>query len=210
MNLYTLICTCKICFHLQITVYEFLCMNSYIQHHIKNEFTYKLHVKQLELGLIWDFGMRLWDEITWDQSHLATHHPRIFRDQYVRSSYALSRSVHTPREIFSYLAGTKNPTTTESNTSWCDARLGGSKSNAVNLILRLFLYHFLHTMSLWRHKSIHNNTNNQQTPPPWWWSCLPLQQHGFDESTTSEWWAALRIYFPRPLLKGLVQFNKLM
>jgi hypothetical protein len=33
------------------------------------------------------------------------------------------------------------------NGSWCGARLGGSKSNAVNLILRLFLYHFLHTMS---------------------------------------------------------------
>jgi hypothetical protein len=31
---------------------------------------------------------------------------------------------------------------------WCGARLGGSKKNAVNLILRLFLYHFLHTMSL--------------------------------------------------------------
>jgi hypothetical protein len=30
----------------------------------------------------------------------------------------------------------------------CGARLGGSKSYAVNLILRLFLYHFLHTMSL--------------------------------------------------------------
>ncbi len=30
----------------------------------------------------------------------------------------------------------------------CGARLGGSKSNAVNLVLRLFLYHFLHTMSL--------------------------------------------------------------
>ncbi len=29
----------------------------------------------------------------------------------------------------------------------CGARLGESKSNAVNLILRLFLYHFLHTMS---------------------------------------------------------------
>jgi hypothetical protein len=28
------------------------------------------------------------------------------------------------------------------------ARMGGSKSNAVNLILRLFLYHILHTMSL--------------------------------------------------------------
>jgi hypothetical protein len=31
---------------------------------------------------------------------------------------------------------------------WYDARMGGSKSNAVNLILRLFLYHILHTMSL--------------------------------------------------------------
>jgi hypothetical protein len=30
----------------------------------------------------------------------------------------------------------------------CGARLGGSNSNAINLILRLFLYHFLHTMSL--------------------------------------------------------------
>jgi hypothetical protein len=29
----------------------------------------------------------------------------------------------------------------------CGARLGESKCNAVNLILRLFLYHFLHTMS---------------------------------------------------------------
>jgi hypothetical protein len=28
------------------------------------------------------------------------------------------------------------------------ARVGGSKSNAVNPILRLFLYHILHTMSL--------------------------------------------------------------
>ncbi len=30
---------------------------------------------------------------------------------------------------------------------WCGARLGGSKSNAVNLILRLFLYRLLHMMS---------------------------------------------------------------
>ncbi len=90
------------------------------------------------------------------------------------------------------------------------ARLRGSKSYAINLILRLFLYHFVLTMSLWRNESIHNNTNNQQTPPPWWWSRSPLQQHGFDKSTLSEWRAALRIYFPRLLLKGLVQFNKLM
>jgi hypothetical protein len=33
-------------------------------------------------------------------------------------------------------------------SSRCGACLGGSKSNAVNLILRLFLYHFLHMMSL--------------------------------------------------------------
>jgi hypothetical protein len=31
---------------------------------------------------------------------------------------------------------------------WYGARVGGSKSNAVNHILRLFLYHILHTMSL--------------------------------------------------------------
>ncbi len=95
---------------------------------------------------------------------------------------------------------------------WCGARLGGSKSNTVNLILRLFLYHFLHTMSSWRQELIHNNTNNLQTPPPWWWSHLPLQlqRHGFYESTLSKWGAALRIHFPRPLSKGLVKFNKLV
>ncbi len=95
-----------------------------------------------------------------------------------------------------------------SSTCWCGACLGGSKSNAINLILKLFLYHFLHTISSWCHESIHNNTNNQQTPPPWWWSCLPLQQRGFNESTPSEWRAALCIHFLRPLLKGLVEFNK--
>jgi hypothetical protein len=31
---------------------------------------------------------------------------------------------------------------------WYGARMDGSKSNVVNLILRLFLYHILHTMSL--------------------------------------------------------------
>ncbi len=89
------------------------------------------------------------------------------------------------------------------------ARLGGSKINAINLILRLFLYHYLHTMSLWRHESIHNNTNKQQTPPPWWWSCLPLQRCGFNESTTSKWRAALLMFIPRPLLKGFGRINKL-
>ncbi len=96
------------------------------------------------------------------------------------------------------------------NIERCGARLGGSKSNAVNLILRLFLYNFLHMMSSWCHKSIHNSTNNQQTPPPWWWSRLPLQRHGFNESTLSEWRAALCIHFSRPLSKILVKFNKLM
>jgi hypothetical protein len=84
-----------------------------------------------------------------------------------------------------------------------------SKNNAVNLILRLFLYHILHTMSSWRHESTHNSTNNQQTPPPWWWSHLPLQRHGFNESTPPEGQAALRIHFLRRLLKGLVKFIKL-
>ncbi len=93
---------------------------------------------------------------------------------------------------------------------WCGARLGGSKSNAINLILRLLLYHFLHTMSLWHHESIHNNTSNQQTPPPWWWSRSPLQRCGFDDTTPPEWRLALRIHFLRPLSKGLVKFNKLM
>ncbi len=93
---------------------------------------------------------------------------------------------------------------------WCGARLGGSKSNAVDLILRLFLYYFLHTMSSWRHKSICNNKNNQQTPPPWWWSRSPLQRHGFNESTLSEWWAALLMFVSRPLLKGFGRINKLM
>ncbi len=79
-----------------------------------------------------------------------------------------------------------------------------------NPFLGLFLYHFLHTMSSWHHKSIHNNTNKQQTPPPWWWRYSPLQQCGFDESTPLEGRAALRIHFLRPLLKGLVKFNKFM
>ncbi len=64
-----------------------------------------------------------------------------------------------------------------------------------NPSLGLFLYRFLHTMSLWCHESIHNNTNNQQTPLPWWWSCLPLQWRGFDESTPSKWQAALPCLF---------------
>ena len=50
----------------------------------------------------------------------------------------------------------------------------------------LFLYHFLHTLVLWRHESIHNNTNNQQTPPPWWWSRSPLQWCVFNDTTLSE------------------------
>ncbi len=79
-----------------------------------------------------------------------------------------------------------------------------------NPSLWLFFYHFLHTMSSWCHKSIHNNTNNQQTPPPWWWSRLPLQRCGFNESTPSEWRAALHMFVPRPLSKGFGRINKLM
>jgi hypothetical protein len=41
-----------------------------------------------------------------------------------------------------------NPKYKELWGKWCGARLRGSNSNAVNLILRLFLYHFLHTMSM--------------------------------------------------------------
>jgi hypothetical protein len=45
---------------------------------------------------------------------------------------------------------------------WYGARIGGTKSNNVNLkviIVSFFTYDEL--------KSIHNNTNNQQTQPPW-------------------------------------------
>ncbi len=35
----------------------------------------------------------------------------------------------------------------KAQTGGYGARVGGSKINAVNLILRLFLYHILHTMS---------------------------------------------------------------
>ncbi len=114
-------------------------------------------------------------------------------------TYSPQKTFHSVQMLFS-----------RTTALWCVARQGGSKSNTINLILRLFLYHFLHTMSSWHHESIHNNTNNQQTPPPWWWSRLPLQRRGFNESTPSKWQAALRIHFLRPLLKGLVKFNKLM
>ena len=33
---------------------------------------------------------------------------------------------------------------------------------------------------------------------------------GFDESTPPDGWAAWHIYCPRPLLKGLVKFNRLV
>ncbi len=92
---------------------------------------------------------------------------------------------------------------------WYGARVGGPKKHAVTLILRLFLYHFLHSMSSWCHESIHNNTNDQQTPPPCWWSRSPLQRHGFNESTPSEWQAALLMFVPRPLLKSFGRINKL-
>ncbi len=79
-----------------------------------------------------------------------------------------------------------------------------------NPSLGLCLYPFLHKMSLWHHDSIHDNTNNQQTPPPWWWSRLHLQRHGFDESTPSLWWVALRMFVPMLLSKDFVWFIKLL
>ncbi len=98
-------------------------------------------------------------------------------------------------------------------------RLWGSGSGVVyanvwqnvtphNPSLGLFSYHFLHLMRSWRHKLIYNNSNNQQTPPLWWWSHLPLQQHRFNESMPSEWWAALRVFVPRPPSKGFGRINK--
>jgi hypothetical protein len=39
---------------------------------------------------------------------------------------------------------------------------------------------------------------------------LPLQQCRFDEFTPSEWRAALRMFVPRPLLKGYGRIKKLM
>jgi hypothetical protein len=36
-----------------------------------------------------------------------------------------------------------------------------------NPFLGLFLFHFLPSMVLRHHESIHNNTNNKQTQPPW-------------------------------------------
>jgi hypothetical protein len=57
-------------------------------------------------------------------------------------------------------------------------------------------------------KTATHNTNTKQTSPPWWWSRLSLQRHGFDEFTPPEGWAALHIYFSRPLTKDFVRFNK--
>jgi hypothetical protein len=45
-------------------------------------------------------------------------------------------------------------------TSRYGAHQCGALSNTVNLILRLFLYHFLHRMSSWHCESVHNNTNS--------------------------------------------------
>jgi hypothetical protein len=48
-----------------------------------------------------------------------------------------------------------------SKHSWCGARLGGSKSNAFNLILRLLLYHFLHMMRYDAHQcGVRSNADN--------------------------------------------------
>ncbi len=94
-------------------------------------------------------------------------------------------------------------------TWWCGASLGGTLCDIINLILGLFLYHFLHMLSSWCHEPIHNNTNTKWTSPPWWWSRLPLQRRGFDDSMPPEGRAALHIYCPRPLSKDLNRFIKL-
>jgi hypothetical protein len=86
----------------------------------------------------------------------------------------------------------------KTHNMWYGACVGGPKYYAVNLILRLFLYRFLQTLSS---ESIHNNTNTQRTSPPWWRSCLPLQRCGFDDSMPPKGWAALHIYCPRLLSK---------
>jgi hypothetical protein len=54
-----------------------------------------------------------------------------------------------------------------------------------------------------QHKQPTNTTTMVMEP-------LAPPERGFDESTPSEWWAALRKYLSRSLLKGLVQFTKLM
>jgi hypothetical protein len=59
---------------------------------------------------------------------------------------------------------------------WCGARLSASKSNAVNLILRLFLYHFLHMLVTSQvHPQQHKQPTNTTTivmepldPPAEW------------------------------------------
>ncbi len=105
---------------------------------------------------------------------------------------------------------TDNILTQQVWAKWCGACPGGSKSNAVKIILRLFLYHFLHAMSSLRHESIYNNTSNQQTPPPWWWSRSPFQRCGFDDTTPPEGRAALRMFVPRLLSNDFVWFIKWM
>ena len=89
------------------------------------------------------------------------------------------------------------------------ASLGGPLCYTHNPTFGLFSCTFWHTMSLWRHESIHNNTSNQQTPPPWWWSHSPHQWHGFDKTTPSEWWATLLMLVLRLLSKGFIKINKL-
>jgi hypothetical protein len=57
------------------------------------------------------------------------------------------------------------------------------------------------------HPKQHKQTTNITTMVM---ELLAPPRHGFDESTPLEWQAALRIYFPRPLLKGLAEFNILI
>ncbi len=90
--------------------------------------------------------------------------------------------------------------------TWYGAPVGGPKYYAINHILRLFLYLFLHTSSF---ESIHNISNTQRTSPPWWWSRLPLQWCGFDDYMPPKGQAALHIYFPSLISKDLNRFIKL-
>jgi hypothetical protein len=55
-----------------------------------------------------------------------------------------------------------------------------------------------------------HNINTHKTSAPWWWRRAPFQRRGFDETMLPGGQAALRIYCLRPLLKGLLRFNKLM
>jgi hypothetical protein len=79
-----------------------------------------------------------------------------------------------------------------------------------NPSLGLFLYHFFTYDEL-----VTSQVNPQQYKQPTNTTTmvmvrLSLQRCRFNEAMPPEGQAALRIHFLRPLLKGLVKFNKLM